>query len=270
MINLETFNKENNFVVACCTFYEDKIVQTLLGSSFHPGGLNLTNQIGKQMNFSSSDKILDLASGLGASAIYLAQTFSCSVVGVDISKINVSKAQQLAKDKHVEHLVSFHQGDISSLPFEDNSFDYVISECSFCLFQDKNIVGREIYRILKPNGRVIITDIAIEKELPIDITNLIYKVACIASALSIAEYREYFIQNGFTIESIIDDKNILLKLAEDIKKKVFVMELASGLKKIKLQKEQLQEIKSLIKKAKQLLNDGYATYMTLIVQKKSL
>lgn len=267
MIDQDILTTNNNFSVACCNFYEHQIVQTLLGSSFHPGGLALTKRLGEELGFTSNDRILDLASGLGTSAIALAEEFGATVVGIELSSENIVKAQKLVEKKKLENLVSFRNGMVDKLPFENNTFDYVLSECSFCLFKDKNKVAQEIHRILKPNGKVIISDIAIEKKLPFDIENLVFQVACIASAVSMSTYANYFKRNGFMIQSLTGDVNILLQFAEGIKKKIFVLELASGLRKIDLGTLNIKEIKMWIEKAKELLHNGYATYMIMIGEK---
>lgn len=267
MIKQNTVHDSDTFSVACCNFYEHKAVQTLLGSSFHPGGIALTKEIAEKLHFSSKDRILDLASGLGTSALYLAEKFGSTVVGIDLSEVNISKAKKKAEEKHLDDLVTFETGTIQTLPFENGSFDYVLSECSFCLFEDKKTVGKEIFRVLKSNSKVVITDIAIEKKLPFEVEHLIYQVACIAHALSMDSYAEYFKESGFSIESLTDRRDVLLKMVEDVKKKLFVLELASGLKKIQLESLDVKELKSLISKAKKLLNEGYATYMVLIAQR---
>ncbi len=270
MINHDLFKDSSTFEVACCNFYENSVVQTLLGSSFHPGGVELTRKLGEKLGFSSSDKILDLASGLGTSAIYIAEHFGSQVVGVDISKKNVEKAQETVKKKHLDNLVTFMVGNVANLSFETNAFDYVISECSFCLFDNKLEVGKEIHRILKPGAQVLITDIAIEKKLPFEVENMVFKVACIANALSMQQYSDYFNQSGFKIQSVTGHKEILLALVEDVKKKLFVLELASGLKKINVGSINVKEIKSYIEKAKKLINEDYASYMILVGKKEPI
>ena len=149
----------------------------------------------------------------------------------------------------------------------ENLHDVVIIECSFCLFQNKNAVGEEINRVLKPNGRLIVTDVAIEKKLPFDVEQMIFKVACIANALSITDYKHYFENSGFKIQSIKGRDNILAQMLSDIKKMIFVAELASGLKKINLDSINLKEVKYWIQEGKRLINEGYITYMIMIGNK---
>ena len=269
IVDQNLIGNSKEFSVACCTFYEHSLVQTLLGPSFHPGGLDLTKRLGKELNFTPKHKILDLASGLGSSAITIAEEFGSTVIGIDMSNQNVIKAQKIIEQKHLEHLVAFKAGIVEKLPFEDENFDFVICECSFCLFNNKKSVVEEIQRVLKSNGKILITDMAIEKQLPIDVHNIIFQVACIASAVSMNTYAEYFKEQEFEIQQLTGETEILLQLIDNIKKKLFVLELAKGLHKITIENLNIKQIKEWIELAKQLLHDGYATYMIMIAQKTS-
>ena len=143
----------------------------------------------------------------------------------------------------------------------------MVCECSFCLFTNKKSVVEEIYRVLKPHGKVLITDMAIEKPLPIDVHNIIFHVACIASAVSMKTYAEYFKQQEFEIQLLTGQTEVLFQLIDDIKKKLFVLELAKGFRKITVENLDIRKVKEWIELAKKLLHDGYATYMIMIAQK---
>ena len=106
--------------------------------------------------------------------------------------------------------------------------------------------------------------------MPFEVEHIIFKVACIASALSMVEYKMYVEESGFTIQSSTTHDEILLHLVEEVKKKLFVLELASGLKKINLGPINPREIKDWIKKANELILDGYVTYMILIGKKNQI
>ena len=140
IVDQNLIGNSKEFSVACCTFYEHSLVQTLLGPSFHPGGLDLTKRLGKELNFTPKHKILDLASGLGSSAITIAEEFGSTVIGIDMSNQNVIKAQKIIEQKHLEQLVAFKAGIVEKLPFDDENFDFFIYECSFCLFYNKKSV----------------------------------------------------------------------------------------------------------------------------------
>ncbi|MHA2289225.1 MAG: class I SAM-dependent methyltransferase, partial [Promethearchaeota archaeon] len=155
----------SNFNQACCNFYEQDILKLLFGDALHPGGLELTKKLGKRLRLQPNDTVLDLASGLGISACFLAEEFGSRFIGVDLSKKNVKEANRAAQKRGLDN-VKFKVGDAINLPFQEEFFDVVISECSFCIFPNKNVAAKEIYRVLKPKGRLGVTDVAIERRLP--------------------------------------------------------------------------------------------------------
>jgi SAM-dependent methyltransferase len=122
----------------------------------HPGGLEITRELAELCKVREDTSVLDVAAGTGESACYLAQHFGCSVVGVDASEYMVERATRKAKEKGVS--VQFKIADAHSLPFESNSFDVVISECTTCIL-DKEKAIMEMARVTKPRGYVGIHDI---------------------------------------------------------------------------------------------------------------
>lgn len=237
-----------------------------MGDSLHPGGLSLTKELGERLDLKPKDNVLDLASGLGASAIFLAEEFGSNIYGIDLSRKNVDEANITAQQRCIPN-VQFKVGDAEKIPFKDEQFDVIISECSYCLFPNKVLAAQEIYRTLKAKGRLGITDVAIEKPLPFDIERLILKVACLADALSMQGYKEIFEETGFKITSLINKMDIVSNTIEEIQKKFFIAELASGLKKIDLGSFDLKEAKKWLNEGKKLFNEGYGTYMLMIGNK---
>ena len=99
-------------VKSCCaTLYESDMARMLLGDSFHPGGLSLTKRLGDLLGLKPGMRVLDVASGKGESAIFLAQTFGCAVTGIDFGAVNVEQASARAHDAKVDHLVTVETGD---------------------------------------------------------------------------------------------------------------------------------------------------------------
>ena len=73
----------------CARLYESDLARILLGDSFHPGGTKLTERLGEILDLSGQSRVLDIASGTGTSALFLAERFGCEVVGVDYGSHNV-------------------------------------------------------------------------------------------------------------------------------------------------------------------------------------
>src|SRR5260370_15672608 len=112
----------------CAQVYESDLAKTLLGDSFHPGGLRLTERLGELLHLTPASRVLDVASGKGTSALFLAKRFCCHVVGTDYSSQNIAQANELAAVKGLASRVHFDRGDAERLPFPDASFDAVLCE----------------------------------------------------------------------------------------------------------------------------------------------
>jgi SAM-dependent methyltransferase len=111
--------------------------------------------------------------------------------------------------------VEFHLATIDNLPLADDSVDCIISNCVINLAPDKQAVFREIARVLKPGGRLAVSDIALKQPLPPEIGNdLLAYVGCVAGAIPIEDYRRDLLEAGFAHAEIIDtgsDLNVYTK-----------------------------------------------------------
>jgi arsenite methyltransferase len=141
-------------------------------------------------NLREGDKVLDLGSGSGmdafAAALKVGKTGK--VFGVDMTDEQLQKAERLRKEYNFEN-VSFHKSYIEKLPFEDGSFDVVISNGVVNLCPDKEKVFAEVSRVLKPKGRMVIADIVTEKQLPENVVcNATLWAACIGGASQQDDY----------------------------------------------------------------------------------
>jgi ubiquinone/menaquinone biosynthesis C-methylase UbiE len=120
---------------------------------------------------------------------------------LDLARKNAAKGNNGLGFPNVE----FHQATIDRLPLPDGSVDCVISNCVINLAPDKPAVFREIARVLKPGGRLAVSDIALKKPLPVEIgQDLMAYVGCIAGAVLIEEYRRQLAEAGFATVQVID------------------------------------------------------------------
>lgn len=219
----------------CANLYGHPLVQQLLGDSFHPGGTALTERLGRMLELKSGTQVLDVASGRGTSAIHLARVFGCSVVGIDLSEINVKHASEEAIKQGVGHLVSFVTGDAENLPLRKGSFDVVICECALCTFPSKPLALNEFFRVLKPEGRVGVSDLTRSGTLSQDLQGLLSWVACIADALATGEYLELLDQAGFDAKlgyTAVDEA--LMEMVATIQKNLVGAKIMKGLGKLNL------------------------------------
>lgn len=120
---------------------------------------------------------------------------------LDLARRNATRANEGRGYSNVE----FHQATIDKLPLPDGSVDCVISNCVINLAPDKPAVFREVARVLKPGGRLAVSDIALKKPLPAEIgQDLMAYVGCIAGAVLIGEYRRQLAEAGFAAVQVID------------------------------------------------------------------
>lgn len=167
-----------------------------IGSS-HPGGFPATKQNLEALQVTTDELVLDAGCGSGLTACHLAKTVGCKIIGVDISSEMIEKAGLRAEKEGVSHLVEFRVADVNNLPFKDNSFDLVMAE-SITVFLDKVKVYKELYRVLKPEGRIADLEMALQAELPPDLRTQLER--CYGSGtnpLLLEEWRNALVQAEF-------------------------------------------------------------------------
>ena len=227
-------NSDREIKTCCATFYQSDVVRMLLGNVLHPGGLALAYHLGTAVTLDGRDRVLDVACGSGASAVHLAERFGCRVTGLDYSPENIATAQGHAMSRGVAHLTSFCQGDAERLPFDDGAFDTVISECSFCTFPNKITAAAEMARMLRPGGRLGLTDMTVNGALPDDVHTVLSWVSCIAGASTPQHYVATLRAAGFTGFVIEDHRDALLDMVKDMRRNLLGVELAARLAKLDL------------------------------------
>ncbi len=150
--------------------------------------------------------VVDLGSG-GGLDVFLASKLvgpSGRAIGIDMTPEMIERARENAQRGGYEN-VEFHLATINQLPLPDGSVDCVISNCVINLAPDKPAVFREIARVLKPGGRVAISDIALKGELPPAVAqSMAAYVGCVSGAIQIDEYRRALLAAGFEHVEIVD------------------------------------------------------------------
>jgi SAM-dependent methyltransferase len=174
-------------------------------------------------NLRPGEVVVDLGCGGGLDVFLAAAKVGPTgkAIGIDMTPEMVElasrNAAKAANGKPLRN-VEFHQAAIDRLPLADASVDCVISNCVINLAPDKPAVFREVARVLKPGGRLAVSDIALKKPLPAEIgEDLLAYVGCIAGAVPIEEYRRQLAEAGFAAVEVIDtgaDLNAYAKVAD--------------------------------------------------------
>lgn len=208
--------------VSCCSaFYEQEWVRYLADDIFHPGGQDLTRKTIAAMHLPANARIADLGCGTGITAILLATENALRVSGVDISVANIERATERAEKAGVS--IQFSQSDVIQLPYADNELDAVLAECTFSLFKQQTAVLAEIRRVLKPGGKLAITDMATTGALPQDIAAVLAPWTCLADAVGQQAYTEMFVAAGFEIQVVEDESAGLSGLVRLLKRKLLLL-----------------------------------------------
>jgi len=175
-----------------------------------PEGANLGLGCGNPTALASlkeGEVVLDLGSGAGFDCFLAADKVGESgrVIGVDMTAEMIEKARENARKGDYGN-VEFRLGEIENLPVADNSVDVVISNCVINLSPDKRRVFEEAFRALKPGGRVMVSDIALLKELPDAMKSSIAAyVGCVAGATTKEEYLATIEAAGFEDVDIVNE-----------------------------------------------------------------
>jgi len=148
----------------------------------------------------AGETVIDLGSGAGFDAFIVAPivTNTGSVIGVDLSDDMLNLARKNAAKGDYKH-IEFIKGDIEDLPIFDEIADHVISNCVINLSLNKDKVYREAFRVLKKGGKLSISDIVLEKDLPDFVKkSLAGHIACVSGAEKIEDYLQYIKDAGFS------------------------------------------------------------------------
>jgi ubiquinone/menaquinone biosynthesis C-methylase UbiE len=191
-------------VKACCaTAYGIDLVGLLLGESYHPGGTALTRRLADTMSLQPGQRVLDVAAGIGTTALLLATERGVDVVGIDLGDTQVARARARAVEAGLESRVRFEVGDAERLGAPDASSDAVVCECAFCTFPDKDTAAAELARVLRPGGTAGITDVWLDPNtLDPELRGLAGRVACIADARPIDQVRAIVERAGLVVTHI--------------------------------------------------------------------
>jgi arsenite methyltransferase len=184
-----------------------------------PAEANMGLSCGNPTAFASlkpGEVVVDLGSGGGLDVFLAAAKVGTTgkAIGIDMTPDMLALARANAAKAGLTN-VEFHEATIDNLPLADNAVDCVISNCVINLAPDKPAVFREIARVLKPGGRLAVSDIALKQALPAELGNdLMAYVGCIAGAILIDDYVAGLEAAGFAAVEVVDSGSDLNAYAQ--------------------------------------------------------
>lgn len=155
-------------------------------------------------NLNSEIKVLDLGSGYGGSARYLAQKTGCHVTCVNISEVQNDRNRVLNAEEGISDRIEVLHGSFESIPCKDDSFDVVWSQDAFLHSDNRKKVIQEVDRVLKPSGELIFTDPMQADNCPVGVLQPVYDRLSLKSLASFNFYREELGACGFEELQVID------------------------------------------------------------------
>ena len=277
--------KTTDTTAACCAnFYEQDIIQELLGGSYHPGGENLSGTLARSLGLTPGQTVLDVACGVGTTSRLMSKQLGLCATGLDFSKINVGKAEQLSADEAQNSVngspdagestplfqpgeLKFVEGSADDLPFDDGQFDGLVCECAVSTFADQSKAAGEFFRVLKPGGVFGMTDMVLNGELPEKYAEQVAPWTCMAKALNADGYSQLFSEAGFKLIDDQDHSHTLLEMATDIKRKLVMAGVGKALGAIGSLGMSLSEMRSMLSQSSELVRAETIQYRLLLFRK---
>jgi len=200
-------------------FYDgpaDIIYKTTWGMNLHlgvprtPGGSyedaiqHATELMASHAQLAQGTRVLDLGSGYGGPAAYLASTHQCRVTGLNVSAVEITEAEQHIKERGLTELVSFDCGDFHELPYDDASFDVVWSQDSLMYGADKRRILEEVLRVLRPGGTIDFTDILASRDMSAEDRDRLYARVRTPEMWDRERYTKEMMELGYVIDHVED------------------------------------------------------------------
>ncbi len=190
--------------------YEDPLFENLTGDTIRPGGFEITRTAVDFCRFNKDAFLLDIGCGKGATVEYIEKKYRYNCTGIDLSETLIMEGLKRNADLNLQ------VAKAEALPFNDETMDGVLAECSFSLMKDKKTVLNEIKRVLKPNGKFIISDMYLKDNKGRDFSQDIMIETCILNAFLVEELKSFLIENGIKVLMFSDFTHRLQELMASI------------------------------------------------------
>lgn len=170
----------------------------------HYGGVEANDLLARAAGLEAQHRVLDVCSGMGGPARYLAHRYGCRVVGLDFTESRYLAAERLTRMTGLDRLVSYRHGSALAMPFEAAEFDVAIGQEAWCHVPNKALLIAECARVLKPGGVVAFTDVLRTSTLTEAEWQQLAQQMTYADLGSFESYRELLAQKGLVLERCED------------------------------------------------------------------
>lgn len=187
-----------------CNAYENNSMKEVLGETLRPGGFSLTEKSVQFCGLEPGDTVLDLGCGMGATVGYLYDNHRIKAVGIDPSE----KLLGLARKKY--GFADFVLGTGENIPFKEDSFTGVFAECTLSLMEDLGAVLEEVFRVMKKDGWLVISDVYAKNPAFLKELEEVQFRSCMRGLHDMELLKEQLEGLGFGI-MLLEDRSDLLK-----------------------------------------------------------
>lgn len=182
-------------------YFQDPNPSNLNPEDFLPASRHWNQCMLDRSGISSSSRVLDLGCGNGNAAIWLAEQTGCEVVGVDLSEVRITNAQEKAQE-HLSLSLSFHKASATQLPFASEAFTHVWSQATLYHVHERQQALQEVYRILEVGGRFVFDDLITPlpiKQISEAAQKYVYDRMLFKPLFSGESYAEFMRELGFEV-----------------------------------------------------------------------
>ena len=247
--------KDGDAFKACCAAaYDSAWAHWLLGDSFHPGGLDLTRRLCDALELKKGEVVVDLACGNGASLREIERSYGVLGIGVELT----------ARERDAENTgIAFILSDVERLAMAPDRIDVVLMECALSTFPNKPLALAEAFRVLRPGGRLGVSDVVVEGPLPERLQGTIARALCLSDATSEADLMDLCREAGFIDVECWDESATVLDLLDGIWPNLLILEVAAGLGKVDVSRKSVESAKEMLRAARMSAGSGALGYRAL-------
>jgi SAM-dependent methyltransferase len=186
---------------------------------------------------------------------------------VTLKEEGVEAGDKEARQHGVEDLVTFIAGDIREVDLPEGSFDAVLMECVLSILPEKGAALGRLHRLLRPGGRLGLTDVTVQGDLPSELQGVLGLAGCVGGAQSLEVYEDLVTAAGFEVELTQDLPSVASSFLRDIRGKLLMAEVAAKLGKLPLDGGLLGQGKGLLAMVEGLVQQGALSYGLVVARK---